>query len=161
MSAPFVLRDRRAFTSLLAAFLLSLVVAGALALFTGQWLASTVAVLVVGYLTLVRLRSAAERLRVDAAGISVSAPEAKLRPGSRRYVPWAAVREVEVDGDLLVVRLRSDAPMPMWMKGRVVDAAHPDEAGVLRERVTGLDGAELRQAVTGLGVTVPVVMRQE
>lgn len=159
MSAPYVVRDRRALTSLLAAFLLSFVVAGGLALFTGQWLASTVAVVVVGYLTLVRLRAAAERLRVDAAGISVSAPEARLRPGSRRYVPWAAVREVDVDGDLLVVRLRPDAPMPMWMKGRVVDPAHPEAAGELRERVPGLDGAELRRVVTGLGVTVPVIVR--
>jgi hypothetical protein len=83
-----------------------------------------------------------------------------MRAGRRRYVPWESVREVVVDGELLVVALRADASMPMWMKGRVVDPADPGAgAGQLQASVPGLDPAALRRTVQDLAVDVPVVVR--
>ena len=52
-----------------------------------------------------------------------------------------------------------DAPMPMWLKNRVLDPARPEEAGELRHRVAGLDGAQVQQVVHDLGFDVPVVVR--
>ena len=156
----YVVRDRRAFAALLGVTLLSLAVAAVLAAVTGQWLSPALAVAVIGYLAVGRLGSLRERLRVDATGIALSDPEARRRPGSRRYVLWAVVRELETDGDLLVVRLRTDAPMPMWLKTRLAGAGEqPDGASELRERVPELDGARLQQVVHDLGVDVPVIVR--
>lgn len=155
----YVVRDQRALRSLLVVTVLSLVVAGMLVVTTGQWVGPAVAVVVIGYLAADRVRAAREQLRVDASGISASGPEARGRRGARRYVPWDAIREVEVAGDLLVVRLRSDAPMPMWLKSQVLDPARPQDAGELRRRVAGLDATQLQQAVRDLGVDVAVVVR--
>jgi hypothetical protein len=159
VSASYVVRDRRAIRSLLVVTVLSLVVAALLVLVTGDWLGPAVAIVVIGYLAVDRLRAVREQLRVDVSGISVTDPDPRGRRGGRRYVPWDAVREVEVDGDLLVVRLRPDAPMPMWLKGRVLDPARPEEAGELRHRVPGLDGTQVQRVVRDLGVDVPVVVR--
>jgi hypothetical protein len=151
----YVVRDRRAFAALLGVTALSLAVAAGLAVMTGQWLSPALAVAVIVYLAVGRLGSLRERLRVDATGVALSDPDAR-RPGARRYVPWSVVRQLEADGDLLVVRLRPDAAMPMWLKVR---ATGPDQLpSELRERVPGLDGAGLQQAVHDLGVDVPVVV---
>jgi hypothetical protein len=155
----YVVRDRRALRSLLVVTVLSLVVAGVLIVATGQWVGPAVAVVVIGYLAADRLRAVREQLRVDASGISAPDPERRGRRGARRYVPWEAVREVEVDGDLLVVRLRPDAPMPMWLKGRVNDPDRPEDAGEVHRRLPALDAAELQRVVRDLGVDVPVVVR--
>ena len=159
MSASYAVRDRRAVRSLVVTTVLSLVVAALLVVATGDWLGPAVAIVVIGYLAADRLRAVREQLRVDASGISVPEQDPRGRRAGRRYVPWDAVREVEVDGDLLVVRLRPDAPMPMWLKNRVHDPARPEEAGELRLRVAGLDGAQVQQVVRDLGVDVPVVVR--
>lgn len=155
----YVVRDRRASRALLVVTVLSLVVAGGLVVATGQWVGPTVAVVVIGYLAADRLRAVGEQLRVDASGISVPDPEARGRRGARRSVPWDAVREVEVDGDLLVVRLRPDAPLPMWLRSRLAGTDRPEDAAELRQRVPLLDAAQLQQVVHDLGVDVPVVVR--
>jgi hypothetical protein len=155
----YVVRDQRALRSLLVVTVLSLVVAGLLVVATGQWVGPAVAVVVIGYLAADRLRAVREQLRVDGSGISAPDPEARGRRRARGYVPWDAVREVEVDGDLLVVRLRPDAPMPMWLKGRVVDPVRPEDATELRRRLPALDAVQLQRVVHDLGVDVPVVVR--
>jgi hypothetical protein len=154
----YVVRDRRAATLVLVGTGVALAVALLLAVVTGSWPSTVVAVVVIAYLAIVQLRSVRERLRVDRYGVSVSDPEVRFRPGQRRYVPWEAVREVVIDGELIVVRLRADASMPMWMKGRVADPASPD-AGELRAAVPGLDAAALQQAARDLGVDVPIELR--
>ena len=155
----YVVRDRRALRALLVVTVLSLVVAAVLVVTTGQWVGPAVAVVVIGYLAADRLRAVRERLRVDASGIAAPDPVARGRRGARRYVPWDAVREVQVEGDLLVVRLRPDAPVPMWLRSRLVGADRPEDTAELRQRVPLLDGAQLRQVVRDLGVDVPVVVR--
>jgi hypothetical protein len=160
VSASYVVRDRRAVVLALVGTGVAMAVALLLAVTTGSWPSTLVALVVIGYLASVQLRSVRERLRVDSGGISVSDPEVRWRAGHRRYVPWAAVREVVVDGELLVVALRADASMPMWMKGRVVDPADPGAgAGQLQASVPGLDPAALRRTVQDLAVDVPVVVR--
>ncbi len=155
----YVVRDQRALRSLLVVTVLSLVVAGALVVATGQWLGPAVAVVVIGYLAADRVRAARQQLRVDASGICAPDPQARRHRGARDCVPWDAVREVEVDADLLVVRLRPDAPMPMWLKSRVVDQAGLEGGGELRRRLSGLDATRLQQVVRALGVDVAVVVR--
>lgn len=155
----YVVRDLRAVRALLVVTVLSLVVAAVLVVATGQWVGPAVAVVVIGYLAADRLRVVREQLRVDASGIAAPDPEARGRRGGRRYVPWDAVREVEVDGDLLVVRLRPDTPVPMWLRSRLVRADQPEDTAELRQRVPLLDGAQLQQVVRDLGVDVPVVVR--
>jgi hypothetical protein len=158
VSASYVVRDRRAAVRVLVGTGVALAVALLLAGVTGSWPSTVVAVVVIAYLAVVQLRAVRERLRVDRYGISVSDPEVRFRPGQRRYVPWEAVREVVLDGELVVVRLRADASMPMWMKGRVTDPADPD-GGELRASVPGLDPQALQRAVLELGVDVPVELR--
>lgn len=155
----YVVRDRRAFRALLVVTVLSLVVAAVLVVVTGQWLGPAVAVVVIGYLAADRLRAVREQLRVDAFGVSAPDLEARGRRGARRYVPWEAVQEVEVDGDLLVVRLRPDAPVPMWLRSRLVGADRPEGTAELHQRVPLMDGDQLQQVVRDLGVDVPVVVR--
>ena len=155
----YVVRDRRALRALLVVTVLSLVVAAGLVVATGQWVGPAVAIVVIGYLAADRLRAVRDQLRVDAWGIAAPDPRARGRRGSRRYVPWDAVQEVEVDQDLLVVRLRPDAPVPMWLRGRLVDADRPEDTAELRQRVPLLDGAQLQRVVRDLGVDVPVVVR--
>jgi len=154
----YVVRDTRAITLLLVGTGAAFAVALFLALATGSWPSTVVAVVVIAYLAVVQLRAVRERLRVDRYGISMSDPEVRFRPGRRRYVPWEAVREVVVEGELISVSLRADASMPMWMKGRVADPGNP-ETGQLQASVPGLDPAALQAAVQNLGVDVPVVLR--
>ena len=153
----YVVRDRRAITLLLVGAGVALVVAFLLAALTGSWASTVVTVAIIAYLVAVQLRSVRERLRVDQYGVSVSDPQVRFRPGERRYVPWEAVREVVVDGEQLVVAVRADASMPMWMKGRVTDPGR--DAGEFRVAVPGLDPHVLQQTVHDLGVDVPVVVR--
>ncbi len=154
----YVVRDRRAITLLLVGTVVALAVAVLLALMTGSWASTVITFAIIAYLAAVQLRSVRERLRVDQYGVSVSDPQVRFRPGERRYVPWEAVREVVVDGNLLVVAVRTDAAMPMWMKGRPADPGRTD-TGELRASVPALDAGALQQAVRDLGVDVPVVVR--
>jgi hypothetical protein len=136
--------------------LASLAVIVGIGALSGRWVVVGPVLAVAAYRGVVTVRSAAARLQVDRGGISFAHGAGARR--DRRFVPWGSVRELAVDERRVTVRLRADAPMPPWMRGRVLDPADPASAGTLAQDVPGLDVGALQRTVVSLGVGVPVLV---
>lgn len=142
-----------------------------------SWIIAVIAALVSVAFGIPEARSGWRRLVVDETGVSLAFPREPGRRGrgrtgvSRRSSQWTSVRRLvvvpassaeassaEPGPALLRVVLRPDAPLPPWVRARVIDPNDP-EGGVSYEReVPGLDPVALESAVRSFAPYVEVQM---
>lgn len=85
--------------------------------------------------------------RVDASGVTWSrrVPRVILSRAGVRRLDWGSVHDLEVvEGELVRARLKAGAPLPGFLRSRVVDAADPGAMTVVQGDAPGVDANRVR-----------------
>jgi hypothetical protein len=134
----------------------------AAALLLGAWqdrlALNLVAVVVVLGLAVLAFDRATLAVRLDASGITWSerTPRVLISTAGVRRLPWSSVRRLEVvEGRLVRAWLRTDAPLPGWMGGRVSGPEEP--ALVVEGGAPGVDSDRVRTVLRRVAPDVDFV----